>query len=104
MFYHVFAAIPEWAPAGENHILYSASILKDVTYSEKSVKYTATQKAGTDYLRLSFKPSAITVNGKKVSMLSDKSEEGYTLKEMGNGDFSVTLKRIRAGKVVVSGI
>ena len=57
MFYHVFAAIPEWAPAGENHILYSASILKDISYSDKLVKYTATQKAGTDYLRLSFKPS-----------------------------------------------
>ena len=104
MFYHVFAAIPEWAPAGENHILYSAGILKDISYSDKLVKYTAMQKAGTDYLRMSFKPSAITVNGIKVSMLSDKSKEGYTLKEMGNGDFSVTLKRIRAGKVVVSGI
>ena len=37
-------------------------------------------------------------------MLSDKSKEGYTLKEMGDGDFSVTIKRIRAGKVVASGL
>jgi len=73
-------------------------------YADKLVKYTATEKAGTDYLRLSFKPSAITVNGIKISMLSDKSKEGYTLKEMGDGDYSVTIKRMRAGKVVVSGL
>ena len=103
MFYHVFAAIPEWAPAGENHILYSTSILKDVSYSDKLVKYTAAENVGADYLRLSFKPSTITVNGIKVSMLSGKNKEGYTLKEMGDGDFSVTIKRKRAGKVVVTG-
>jgi hypothetical protein len=103
MFYHIFAAIPEWAPARENHILYSTSILKDISYSEKLIKYTATEKSGKDYLRLSFKPSAISINGIKIPPLTDKSKEGYTLKEMGNGDFSVTIKRVRAGKIVVSG-
>ena len=32
MFYHVFAAMPEWAPPGENHILYSEGVLKNIKY------------------------------------------------------------------------
>jgi hypothetical protein len=103
MFYYAFAAIPEWAPAKEDHILYSAGVLKDISYSVKKVKYTATQKTGTDHLRLSFKPSTITINGIKIYLRPDKNKEGYTLKDMGDGDFSVTIKRMQAGKVIVSG-
>ena len=44
MFYHAFAAVPEWAPPHENHILYSEGILRDVSYAEKQVKYTATSE------------------------------------------------------------
>ena len=56
MFYHAFAAVPEWAPPREDHILYSEGILKDVQYAEKQVKYTAAADNGVEYLRLSFKP------------------------------------------------
>lgn len=104
MFYHVFAAVPEWAPANENHILYSEMILNNISYADKQVQYTATQKAGTEFLRLSFKPSAITVNGVKISLRSDTNKEGYTLKNLGNGDYAVTVKRMRAGKVIVTGL
>ena len=54
MFYHVFAAVPEWAPAKENHILYSETILKEISYEDKKVEYTATQKTGIEFLRLCF--------------------------------------------------
>ncbi len=103
MFYHVFAAVPEWAPANENHILYSAGILNNISYADKKVKYTAIQKTGTEYLRLSFKPALITVNGVKIPLRSDatNNKEGYSLKNLGNGDYAVTIKRIKAGKVIV---
>lgn len=97
MFYHVFAAIPEWAPAHENHILYSAGILKNVSYEDRSVKYTAAD-AGTDYLRLAFKPAAIKVNGVKIALQS-----GYTLKELGGGDYAVQITRKGAGTVTIEG-
>lgn len=104
MFYHVFAAVPEWAPANENHILYSAGVLKNISYSGKQVKYTATQNEGTEYLRLSFRPTAITVNGMKISLRSDLSKEGYNLKNLGNGDYVVKIKRMRGGNVIVTEI
>jgi len=103
MFYHAFAAIPEWAPNGENHILYSQGILKNVSYQDRKVQYTPADKTGTEFLRLAFKPTKITINGSKISLRADLSKEGYTLKNLGNGDYAVKINRLRAGKVIVTG-
>ena len=104
MFYHAFAGIPEWAPPMEDHILYSEGILKDVSYANKKIQYTATDIGGTEFLRLSFKPASINVNGTKISERPDLTKEGYTLKDLGGGDYAVQIKRIKAGKVIVAGM
>ncbi|MEO6358362.1 MAG: hypothetical protein ABIU77_01760 [Ferruginibacter sp.] len=103
MFYHVLASIPEWAPAGENHILYSKNVLNQISYSDKSIQYTAMQKTGTEYLRLNFKPIAITINGNGILLKSNADKEGYTLKDLQNGDYVVTIKRNQAGKIAITG-
>ncbi|MEX6689961.1 hypothetical protein QTN47_20805 [Danxiaibacter flavus] len=102
MFYHVFAAIPEWAPAHENHILYSTSVLTDVVYSHKNVTYKAREKDGTDYLRLSFKPVEITLDGEKILDTLRGGHDSYTIKNLGNGDYALRVNRVRSGKVVIS--
>ncbi len=104
MFYHVLASVPEWAPSGENHILYSAGILKNISYDDRKVQYTTAQNNGTEYLRLAFKPAMVTVNGVKISLRSDTGKEGYILKDLGNGDYAVTIKRMRTGKVILTGL
>lgn len=104
MFYHALAAVPEWAPPGENHILYSKGVLRNVVYQPKKIQYTPADKSGTEFLRLAFKPALITVNGLKISMRSNIDEEGYILKTLGNGDYAVTIKRRGAGNVVISGL
>lgn len=103
MFYHAFAAIPEWAPPGENHILYSNGILKNVSYQSQKVEYTPAEKRGTEYLRLSFKPTKVTINGNKISLDTHLKDEGYTVKNLENGDYAVTINRLKAGKVIVTG-
>ena len=102
MFYFAFAAVPEWAPPGENHILYSEGVLKDVSYQAKKVQYTSTENNGIEYLRLAFKPAKITLNGKKISLRSDLVKEGYILKDLGNMDYAITIKRINTGKVIIA--
>ncbi len=67
MFYHAFAAVPEWAPPRENHILYSEGILRSVHYAAEEVKYNAAAENGVEYLRLSFRPDRISINGKEIS-------------------------------------
>jgi hypothetical protein len=101
MFYPAFAAIPEWAPPGEDHILYSPGILSDVYYGAGSVRYTATDAPGTEYLRLNFRPAKIMVNDAALTMADDLKKEGYTLRPLGNTDCAVTIRRTFSGRVVI---
>lgn len=104
MFYHGFAANPQWAPIGENHILYSEGVLKNVSYQPKKIQYSTTDKNGTEFLRLAFKPAKISVNGIKISLRSDISKEGYTLQDLGKGDYAVAINRMSAGNVIITGL
>jgi hypothetical protein len=101
MFYPAFAGVPEWAPPRENHILYSDAVLREVAYAARTVRYTATQAPGTEYLRLGFRPTHITLDGTNLSLRSDLSAQGYTQRGLGRGDFAVTIRRIRGGQVVI---
>ena len=101
MFYPAFAGVPEWAPPGENHILYSDAVLKDVAYESKQVQYTATQGAGTEYLRLNFHADSAALNGAKLVLRRDLSSEGYTLRELGHGDYALNIRRDKPGAVVI---
>ncbi len=102
MFFHGFAGVPEWAPPRENHILYSRSVLKNVIYATGNVQYTPTDSSGTEYLRLAFLPSSIHVGGVVLTSRSDLNAEGYTVRDLGNGDYAVNIRRERAGDVVIS--
>lgn len=101
MFYHVFAAIPEWAPPAENHILYSTGVLRKVSYQTKRLEYTPADTNGNEFLRLTFRPIRITVNG--AMLRADSRGEGYTLKMLSNGDYSFAIRRMHSGKVVIEG-
>lgn len=104
MFYHAFAAVPEWALPGENHILYSKAVLSHISYADKKIQYTAMQKDGIDYLRLNFKPGSITLNGNKISLNANTDTEGYTLRDLQGGDYALVIKRKKAGKIVIKGL
>ena len=104
MFYHAFAAVPEWAPANENHILYSKGILKNISYADKKVAYTAADKNDIEFLRLSFKPVTVTVNGEKIPLHADVGQQQYSLRKLENGDYAVKIKRSNAGRVIIKGL
>jgi hypothetical protein len=102
MLYHVFAAVPEWAPPGESHILYSKGVLKNVSYQDRKIEYTSTEENSKEYLRLAFRPAVITINGKRVSLLQDLKKEGYLLKDLGNGDYALTIRHTDSGVINIS--
>ncbi len=101
MFYQAFAGVPEWAPPRENHILYSEGILKDVHYARENLSYFATAGNGTEYLRLAFRPERILINGKVMEESRDPGNDSFTLKELGNGDYSLIIRHKMAGNVVI---
>jgi hypothetical protein len=93
MFYHALAAIPEWAPPGENHILYSTTVLKNVIYERNRIRYQGMIADGLEFFRVSFKPKNILVNGVPT--------KDYLLRSLEQGDYAITLKRHIAGKVII---
>jgi len=103
MFYQAFAGIPEWAPPGEDHILYSEGILKNVQYDEKQVKYTAAAANGVVYLRLSFRPDRVTINGKVIPVSRELIPDTFILKSLGKGDYALTIKHSKPCDVLISG-
>jgi hypothetical protein len=103
MFYHAFAAIPEWAPPGEDHILYSTEVLKLVKYAERQIQYTVSAASGTEYVKLSFRPVTILLNGKPLAKTNAGTPHGYQLKPIGNGDYSLIITRNKPGKLEIRG-
>jgi len=103
MFYQAFAGVPEWAPPREDHILYSEGVLRSVQYAEKQVKYTAIAENGVEYLRLSFKPERITINGKEIPVSRDLIPDAFLLKNLGSGDYSLTIKHSKPCDILISG-
>lgn len=103
MFYHAFAAVPEWAPPRENHILYSEGILRDVQYATNEVKYYATADNGTEYLRLAFNPARISLNGKMISISQELKPDTYIIRDLGNGDYAMAIMHKNEGEVLISG-
>jgi hypothetical protein len=101
MFYPAFAGVPEWAPPGESHILYSDAVLNHVSYGARNVQYAATQGPGTEYLRVAFRPTSVTLNGSELSLRPNLSSEGYTLRDLGHGDYALTVRRVKPGSVVI---
>ncbi len=101
MFYHAFAGIPEWAPPGQNHILYSAGVLRKVLYAPGEVRYTPAESSGKEYLRLAFRPRSILLDEKKLLERPDSGSEGCSLRDLGNGDFALTVRRQHLGEIIV---
>jgi hypothetical protein len=104
MFYQAFAGVPEWAPPREDHILYSEGILRNVQYAEKQVKYSAPSGDGIEYLRLSFRPARVTINGKDTGSDNLLIPGSYLLKKLGNGDYALTIKHSEPCEILISGL
>lgn len=102
MFYHAFAGVPEWAPPNEDHILYSEGILRDVRYADKHLEYNASSVSGVEYIRLSYKPGRITLNGNELRLSSSLKPDTYIIRKLGKGDHSVTVSHSKAGKIIIT--
>ncbi len=103
MFYHAFAAIPEWTPPGENHILYSAGVLRNVVYEQKKISYTATDESDVEYIKVAFTPIKITIDGVETPLVDNKNKQGYVVKNLGDGDYAITINRKKSGRIVITG-
>ena len=103
MFYQAIAAVPEWAPPAENHILYSDGLLKDVLYGPGKLGYTAAENSGTEYIKLAFKPVTITLNDREIPQSGNRLESHAKVSATNDGNYFVTINRKRSGQILIAG-
>ncbi|HTT61664.1 MAG TPA: hypothetical protein VMG35_07480 [Bryobacteraceae bacterium] len=100
-FQWAMGAIPEFAPAGQDHILRSSSVVQTVKYGERHVTYRTFDPDATEVLRLSFKAARVTAGGASLAGHSDLKTEGYTLRPLSGGDWVLRIRHVRSGEVSV---
>jgi hypothetical protein len=59
-------ANPELAPDNSNHLLKSSSVVSNITYSDKSIKYTTFDAESSEVFRLVSKPKSVLIDGNKL--------------------------------------
>jgi len=71
------AAVPEWAPAGENHLLKSTSVVKTIQYKANTIAYKTFDSAAKEVLRLAVKPVSVKVKGIPIKETKNTAVEGW---------------------------
>jgi hypothetical protein len=102
-FQWAMGAVPEFAPAGQNHLLRSSSVVQKVSYGDRRVEYRTFGAAATEVLRLNFKPSRISAAGAALSEHNDLKSEGFTLQPLSGGDWVVRVRHVNSGEVRIGG-
>ena len=75
-------AVPEWAPADEDHLLKSTSVVKTVSYNPAEIVYVTFDKEGKETLRLTSKPASVLVNGKMITERENLDSEGWSWEKL----------------------
>ena len=65
------AAFPELAPAGQNHLVASSSVIRRIAYTDESINYETFDAKSTEKLRLKSKPKLVNIDD-----ISLQEEEG----------------------------
>jgi hypothetical protein len=79
------AVKPELAPAGENHLLGSSSVIISIVYFNRSVEYITFDKESVDVLRLNSKPSRVIADGIVLPEIKYTSDNGWTWSALSSG-------------------
>jgi hypothetical protein len=79
------AAIPEWAPAGEDHLLKSTSVIQSIKYMPNKISFRSFDDESKVTLRLSSKPKGITLNGKSVKQSKTIEPNSWIWTPLDNG-------------------
>ncbi|RPI01806.1 MAG: hypothetical protein EHM72_05625 [Calditrichaeota bacterium] len=79
------AAIPEWAPVDQDHLLKSTSVIQALEYSPKQTSYTTFDAEAVEVLRLTKKPSTVQSGITFLKERTNLDAPGWTWKKLNKG-------------------
>ncbi len=95
------AAVPEWAPAGRDHLLRSTSMVTRVDYAPGRVSYRTFDADSTETIRLRSRPKRVVVGGTILAERTSLVDSGYSVREIASGDAIVLLRHRSPGDVLL---
>ena len=109
-FFTGMAAVPDWAPSKEPHLLRSTSVMRDVHYvavgtppvAGSAIRWSTFDADATERLRVPRLPTSVTVAGKPLVLRINPEAEGYTVLKLDTGGFVLTVHHLAAGPVEVA--
>jgi pimeloyl-ACP methyl ester carboxylesterase len=96
------AAVPEFAPKRQNHLLGSSSVVQAVSYGRLGVGYRTFDPRSVEVLRLAYRPAAVHAGSRALPLMETLTEEGYTVRPLGGGDYVVRIRHEQARSIHVS--
>jgi hypothetical protein len=100
-FLAAMAAVPDWAPPGESHLLRSTSVVTHVEYGRGRTEWSTFDADGVETLRLPARPAAVTAAGVALEERADLDAAGYVVRLLASGDAVVRVRHAARGPVVV---
>jgi hypothetical protein len=97
------AAVPNWAPRDENHLLRSTSLVRHIDYAPQRVGWTTFDASAQESLRLTFQPGTVLAAGAPLPRRAALDADGFTTEPLASGGFLVRVRHSKTGEVVVSG-
>jgi hypothetical protein len=79
------AAVPEWAPVDQDHLLRSTSVVRTISYSPKRLDYTTFDAEAADVLRMTAKPKSVLAGGVPLNERKDLDATGWTWQKLSKG-------------------
>jgi hypothetical protein len=95
-------ALPELAPRGQDHVLASSSVVQEVAYGRRTVSYRTFHADGTETLRLTFRPTSVTADGRPLARRARLDLAGYTVTPLPGGDVVVRIRRDAGRDVAIT--
>jgi hypothetical protein len=97
------ASVPEWAPADEDHLLGSTSVVRSIQYAEAAITYVTFDPRSQEVLRLRRRPAVVRAGARALPLVNEvkAAREGYGVTPLAPAGFAVRIKHERSGKIEV---
>ncbi|HXX69321.1 MAG TPA: hypothetical protein VEK07_19205 [Polyangiaceae bacterium] len=95
-------AEPEWAPAHENHIVRSTSVVTHVVYEPQRVAWSTFDADSTETLRLTSLPAKVLVDGVPLLPADFTPNQWFDVRALPSGGAVVRVRHRRPGGIAVA--
>jgi hypothetical protein len=96
------AAIPEWAPADENHLLRSTSVVQEIQYGLDAITYRTFDAAGRERLRLTTRPTSVKVDSRALPQAKTAGAAGWFWRALPQGGGVLEINRSAGRQVAIA--